>query len=58
MTQPEPVPQPEPAPGPRNVSNPDDPTRLDDVAAPGSSEELPVVQGLHVPEFDEPDPRS
>jgi hypothetical protein len=27
------------------------------VPAPGSSEELPVVQGLHTPEVDEPDPR-
>ena len=26
--------------------------------APSSSEELPVVQGLHVPEVDEPDPRA
>jgi hypothetical protein len=27
-------------------------------AAPGSSEELPVVQGIHDPEVHEPDPRS
>jgi hypothetical protein len=27
-------------------------------AAPGSSEELPVAQGIHEPEVDEPDPRT
>lgn len=59
-TTPEPTPQPEPVPvsEPRNVSNLDDPTGLDDRAAPGSSEELPVLQGLHVPEVEEPDPRT
>jgi hypothetical protein len=29
-----------------------------DESAPGSSEESPVVQGLHTPDVTEPDPRS
>lgn len=33
-------------------------TGLDGDAAPGTSEELPVVQGLHVPKIPEPDPRT
>jgi hypothetical protein len=31
---------------------------LDGDAAPGSSEELPVVQGLHTPDLPETDPRT
>ena len=33
-------------------------TGLDGDAAPGTSEEAPVVQGLHVPDVPETDPRS
>lgn len=33
-------------------------TGVDGEAAPGTSEELPVVQGLHVPDIDESDPRT
>lgn len=33
------------------------PTTSDD-AAPGTSEQTPVAQGVHTPDVDEPDPRS
>ncbi len=33
-------------------------TGLDGEAAPGTSEELPVVQGVHVPQWDETEPRT
>ena len=33
-------------------------TGLDGDAAPGTSEELPVVQGLHTPHLPETDPRT
>lgn len=33
-------------------------TGLGGITAPGTAEELPPVEGLHVPELDEKDPRT
>lgn len=53
-----PTPGSEDPQAPSALNGSGDQTGLSGDAAPGTSEELAPVQGLHVPDFPEPDPRT